>query len=223
MTVRITAGTGQHSARQRTWRLSVAHFLERAGLKIVPYYVMRESLSDLGQADVEPGLNPLVGGFLSDAEVESLFAGPELIGLRDEMHRWKDKDCLCFGLKHNGEIVAHMWCNLNRCNIDLISFPLQPEEAFLFRVRTLKAYRGQNLAPFLSYQLYKALVDIKRTRYFSVIEYFNTPAVNFKKKLKARPLRLGLYIGLCGKIKWNFKLKEYGRWQPSDNPAVPGI
>lgn len=209
MSETITAGIGKNSVKQRTMRLSLSHLLERTGLKIVPYYVMRESLFDLSESDVEPDLKPLVSGFLSDSEIEGLYAGPELISLRDEMHRWKDKDCLCFGLKHNEKIIAHMWCNLNRCNIDLVSFPLQPDEAFLFRVRTLKAYRGQNLAPFLSYQLYKNLHEMNRTRYFSVIEYFNTPAVIFKRKLKARPLRLGLYIGLFGKIKWNIKLKEY--------------
>jgi hypothetical protein len=209
MSETITAGEGKKSPKQRTPLLSLAHLLERTGLKIVPYYILRESLFDLRESDVEPDLKPLVSGFLSGPEIEGLYAGPELIGLRDEMHRWNDKDCLCFGLKHNEKIIAHMWCNLNRCNIDLISFPLQPDEAFLFRVRTLKAYRGRNLAPFLSYRLYKSLLAMKRTKYFSAIEYFNTPAVIFKKKLKARPLRLGLYIGLFGKIKWNIKLKEY--------------
>jgi hypothetical protein len=208
MSENTTAGANKNGKQRTVW-LSVFHALERAGLKIVPYYVLRESLIDLMESEVEPDLKPLTRGFLCDSEIEGLFAGPELISLRDEMHRWKDKDCLCFGLKHDGKIIAHMWCNLKRCNIDLVSFPLQPDEAFLFRVRTLKAYRGQNLAPFLSYQLYKSLHEMKRTKYFSVIEYFNTPAVKFKKKLKARPLRLGLYIGIFGKIKCNFRLKEY--------------
>ncbi len=136
--------------------MSLLHLLEKMGVKIVPYYITREYLHADAKSCPEPGLKPDGCSFLSQSELETLYAVPALNGLRAEMQTWKD-DCLCFGLRHNEETVAYVWCNLKRCNSNLIDFPLEPDEAYIFRARTLHAYRGRNLAPFLRYQLYKRI------------------------------------------------------------------
>jgi hypothetical protein len=199
----------QGRVKNRTVLLSVSHGLEKLGIKIVPYYLTLESFSGQAQPELRPEFELVVSGFLSQPEIDELYAEPETISLRAEMANWKDNNCLCFGLKHNGNVVAYVWCNLRRCNSEFSYFTLQSDEAYLFRARTMKAYRGSNLAPFLRYKLYQSLLEMGRIRYYSVTEYFNTPAANFKKKLKAEHIKLCLYFGLFGKIKCNITLKEY--------------
>jgi hypothetical protein len=131
MSLIFIAGIVKDRIKQHMVLLSISHLLERMGLKIVPYYVTRESLFDRKGSDFEPDLKPVVSGFLSQSEIERLYCEPETKGLRKEMGKWKDNHCLCFGLKHNDEIVAYMWCNLRFCNSDIVSFPLQPDEAYL--------------------------------------------------------------------------------------------
>jgi hypothetical protein len=189
--------------------LTVSHGLERIGIKIVPYYITLELLPDQVELNLPPELKGAISGFLTEPEIERVYNEPEISGLRKEMHQWRDKDCLCFGLKHDEKVLSYMWCNLQRCNSDMASFPINKDEAFLFRARTMNAYRGKNLAPFLRYQLYKSLSEMGRIKYYSITEYFNTPAGNFKKKLNARPLKLCLFCGLFGKIKGNITIKNY--------------
>jgi hypothetical protein len=111
-------------------------------------------------------------------------------------------------LKQNEEIMAFMWCNFDRCSW-MHDFTLKSDEAYLFGVFTYAKYRGKNLAPYLNSQMYKALSGMGRTRLFSLTACFNTPALNFKKKLGARYVKMGLFIKLFHKIKWDICLKEY--------------
>ena len=120
-----------------------------------------------------------------------------------------DERCLCFGLKLKGEIAAYMWCNLHRCHSRIAKFPLKEDEAYLCSAVTLKAYRGRNLAPLLRYELYRYLNQIGRTNFYSITEYFNTPARKFKEKLGARQLRLSLHIRLGSRYQRNMTLKKY--------------
>ncbi len=195
--------------REHMVLLSLAHLLEKIGIQITPYYITQEFLSDEVELSLEPKLKPVVSGFLSISEIERMYSHPEIKRLAGEIHNWRDDNCLCFALKHNEEIVAYIWCNLSRCNSNFFSFLLNDDEAYLFRTRTLSAYRGKNLAPFLRYQLYKSLIEMRRTKFYSITEYFNTPAINFKKKLKAKHIKLCLYFGLFNKRLWNVTLKKY--------------
>ena len=195
--------------RERIVLLSLAHLLEKIGIQITPYYITQEFLSDEVELSLEPKLKPVVSGFLSISEIERMYSHPEIKSLAREIYTWRDDNCLCFALKHNEEIVAYMWCNLSRCNINFSPSLLKDDEAYLFRTRTLDAYRGKNLAPFLRYQLYKSLNVMRRTKFYSITEYFNSPAANFKKKLGAKHIKLCLYFGLFNKCRWNFTLKKH--------------
>ncbi|MFC2068059.1 hypothetical protein ACFLTP_03490 [Chloroflexota bacterium] len=195
--------------RERTTMLSIAHLLEKIGIQITPYYITQEFLSDEMELSLEPKIQPVVSSFLSSTEINAMYNHPEIKSLGGEIHNWQDDNCLCFSLKYNEEIIAYMWCNLSRCNIHFSPFLLNHDESYLFRARTLRAYRGKNLVPFLRYQLYKSLVEMKRTKFYSITEYFNTPALNFKKKLRAKHIKLCLYFGLFNKRLWNVTLKKY--------------
>ena len=104
-----------------------------------------------------------------------------------------------------------MWCNLRKCDDESLSFPLKDDEAYLFDARTFKVYRGKNLAPYLRYQLYKCLEQLGRTKFFSITLALDTSALNFKKKLKAKPLNLYLYVNLFQRFTWNIPLRSYAR------------
>ncbi len=195
--------------RQHSVILSILHLLERVGIQITPYYIHGEHLSNDLESSIEPRLKPVASGILSDSEIRRLYAHPEIQSLDAERGSWQDENCVCFALKHNEEIVAYLWCNLHYFNSSFLKFPLLKNEAYLFRARTMHAYRGMNLAPFLRYQIYKHLIETGHTKFYSITEYFNAPAANLKKKLKARPLKLFLYLGFLNKFKWNIILKEF--------------
>jgi hypothetical protein len=193
--------------KQHIVLLSFFHLLERTGIKIVPYYLTLESMPEDLKFDSK--LKPIVFGIISPTEIETLFKYPEFRTFAKEAKNWSDESYQCFGMWHNGEIVAYCWFNIKYCVSDFINFNLQSDEAYLFRTRTAEKYRGINIAPLLRYSLYTHLNKIGRTKYYSITEYFNKPAINFKRKLRARQLKLFLYINIYKLIKRNIILKEY--------------
>ena len=191
-------------------RLSISELLEKIGIKIALFYVTRESLEDNVALNTEPKLGPITCSFLSPTEVKELYySNEEIKSLAKEADNWLKTGCLCFALKHDKQYAAYTWCNLRQCNSDLYPFPLKRDEAYLFRARTMIAYRGKNLAPFLRYELYKNLVEKGYTRFYSITGYFNDVAINFKRKLKAKNIKLCLYVGLFDRRMLTITLKEY--------------
>jgi hypothetical protein len=195
--------------REHIFLLSLFHLLEKIGVKITLYYITQEAFSEELEISVRPTLKPLVSGFLSVSEIEKMYSHPEIKHLAPEIHSWSKDNCLCFALRHNEDLLAYSWCNLRHFHSEFSSFDLNDDEAYIFRSRTLSAYRGENLAPFLRCQLYKSLGEMGRTKFFSITEYFNIPADNFKKKLKARHIKLCFYLGLFNKRLFNLTLKKY--------------
>lgn len=196
--------------KHRVVLLFLSDRLAAIGLKISPYYLVQECLFDDIDTNLNPKLDAYEVGLLEPSEIRTILAHPENIAVGDEqVKRWLADDCRCFGIKDNGDIVAYMWYNLRRCHSKFSPFLLKKDEAYLFGAKTFKAYRGKNLATYLRYQLYRHLNKIGRTRFFSITELFNTPAVRFKEKLKARTLRVGLYVELFDKLHWNIFLKKY--------------
>jgi hypothetical protein len=116
----------------------------------------------------------------------------------------------CIGLKHNNEIAAFMWINFKEYS-GYSSTPthLKNNEAYLRFMYTVKSYRGKNLAPYLRYKSYETLNESGRDVLYSISDYFNSPAVKFKKKLNAKKLKIMLYIKLSHKLSWNFTLKSF--------------
>ena len=116
----------------------------------------------------------------------------------------------CIGLKHNNEIAAFMWINFKEYSgYSSIPTHLKSNEAYLRFMYTVKSYRGKNLAPYLRYKCYENLNELGRDVLYSISDYFNSPAVKFKKKLNAKKLKIMLYIKLSNKLSWNFTLKSF--------------
>jgi len=187
--------------------LTVFHLVSFIGIKISIYYTTREFLHQ--DTVIDPGISPVSCHFLSRSEIEILYSLDETKNLRGEARSFHEKGCLCFALKHGDEYAAYMWCNLEYSNVDFCPLPLQTGEAYLFRARTMDSCKGKNLAPFLRNELYKELARMGYTKYYSVTERFNLPAVNFKKKLQAHNERLYFFLGIFNFRLMNLVLKKY--------------
>lgn len=100
----------------------------------------------------------------------------------------------CFALRREGRIVAASWCDIGEISYDPCRRPLGRDEAYLYGMETLYAYRGHNLAPYLRSLCHDALRAEGRPIVYSYTDRFNRPAVRFKEKIGARLLFTGLYV-----------------------------
>ena len=174
-----------------------------------PYYWIQEGLN------IDDMLVPQ-GNFES---YSFEFFGPKEIKAIVESKAWKrsEEELLsrlkggkeCFGAKYQGEIVAFMWIDFKESICKWNRFLLKDNEAYLFDMYTMKPFRGKGIAPYLRYRSYKILKDLGRDKLYSYSDLFNSPAINFKKKLNAKVLKLGLYIELYKKYHWNWIIKNY--------------
>jgi len=178
-------------------------------VNVLPFYIVREGLSDGDVLNVKPKLDHCDVGFLKPSEIKVISASPEVPETEDDLLERLSRNCLCLGIKHHGEIAAYMWCNLQECDSNHIKFKLRKDEAYLFDARTFRSYRGKNLAPYIRIELYRHLRQMGLTRFISITEYFNTSARRFKEKLNAKPQKLFMCIKFFMKYKWVLLLKSY--------------
>jgi hypothetical protein len=187
--------------------------IERHGLTVIPYFLDKEfyiPASNL-KVNITPAIQPLTTDFLDNSEIESIYEHPERVANKEsyKIHDRILNGCLCFGVKHEREIIAYNWCDLEHCNDKQIPFNLKKTEAYLFDMYTFKAYRGKNIAPYIRHQLYSHLIKMGRTDFFSITEVFNNPSLKFKRKLGAHPSKLYLNIKIGNFFKRNILLRSY--------------
>jgi ribosomal protein S18 acetylase RimI-like enzyme len=184
--------------------------VSRKGLVVRPYYVFREGLLECNTKDYDFVPKNYQISFLSAEDVQSL---DQVEGRFVSAHNMQDKlkrGYKCLGLKIEGHIAAFTWWEC-----DVFPYPptkeyaLKENEAYLFDMYVLRAYRGMNLASLLRYICYKELAKIGRTALYSVSDVSNRPAIRFKKKLNAKTTGLYLYIRIGKKSRWKLKLKTY--------------
>jgi len=200
----------KHRVKYHLILQSISDMFERVGIAIIPYCVFEESIADKLDLMLEPGLSPLTSGFLSTPEINNLCKDPQNNDLAWERTRLLEGYSKCFAIKYYDEIVSYMVCDLYQCTSRLFSFPLKEDEVYLSRAYTFPAYRGNNLAAFLEYELYKQLHDMGFRKYHSINILSNTPSLRFKMKLRSRPAELRLYIKLF-KYQKSYSVKVYRR------------
>jgi hypothetical protein len=182
--------------------------LSRLGLEFKPYYWVLEG--------AESCTRPQIKGNISEYSIE--FLSPEdmkIIGTRGDWYNeemllgFLEKGKKCIGIKHKGEIAAFMWIDFEECNFIPHFIRLKENEAYLFGMFTIHKYRGHNIAPYLRYKSYEKLRELGKDTLYSISEYFNYSTIKFKNKLKAKHLKLILYIELFKKIRWSITLRKY--------------
>ncbi len=189
-----------------------------SAVEIVPYYLFREYLYEECDLNLNPRLDRIEVGFLDSSDLKAISKSPEVPDSEETLLRRLDNGCMCLGIKHEDQIAAYTWCNLEKCDYDgRLVFRLEEDEAYLFDARTFQAYRGKNLAPYLRYQLYEHLAKMGRTRFYSATSLLNASALRFKEKLRARRVRLYVYFGLFKRFTCNILLRQY---MNGEDPSV---
>lgn len=188
---------------------SFRYALMKVGIEFSPYYLYRD---ELNRTDI-----PEIKGIFDDYSCELL--KPEdmkVIGAVNYAGFSEDKLLsllkageICIGLKHNGEIAAFMFVNFIEFKYKSTVIHLKDNEVYLWFGYTMESYRGKNLAPYLRYKSYEILKEMGRDKLYSISDYFNSPAVKFKKKLNTKKLKLILFIQLFNKFHWSLTLKSY--------------
>ena len=179
-------------------------------IKIIPYYAFQEFLSDEKDFNLTPDLDQWKIRVLEPSNMKTISPDSKVIESEDIILERSTLGRICLGLLHSDKIAAYTCCNLKKCQYyPAPDIPLKKDEAYLYDARTFEAYRGKNIAPYLRYQLYKYLTKIGRTKFYSYTVLFNTSAVNFKRKLKAKPTKLYVGIIFFNRYRFNILLKDY--------------
>jgi hypothetical protein len=113
----------------------------------------------------------------------------------------------CFALKHRDQIACMTWFNFTECDCRFLQRPLKDKEVYCFEMFTMKSYRGRNLAPYLRFKAMNAVKALGAETFYSVSDYFNPPAIRFKKKMNAEFLELHLLIALLSVVRFSCRLK----------------
>jgi len=178
--------------------------LDKIGIEINPFYWIREAVDPKSLENIKGKFKDYTFNFFGPEEMKIIGQFPDRSrGLREEkLIERLDEGKKCFGAKFKGEIAAFTWFNFNECTFPHCYAQLKQGEAYLFDMFVHPKFRGKNLAPYLRYQQYLALQEMGIKSLYSVSEYFNKPAVNFKKKLNANFLEAIWYIKLFNKWEW---------------------
>ena len=187
------------------------HFLYRlskTGFNIKPYYLIQECFLGDAQPDWDDRFSEYQIEELGREDLKSLDHVDGRNDSEEMLIRRLEQGQKCFALCRKGQIAAFMWCDLNELTLEPCRRMLKEYEAYLFDAYTLKAFRGRNLAPYLRYGCYEILRLMGRYVIYSYSDYFNRPAIRFKKKLKARFLHLGLSVTFGGRLKYHWIIKH---------------
>lgn len=182
--------------------------LQRIGIEIKPYYWEREFSKQCDEPKIKGNnLDYSIKNF-GPEEIKIICAKGYVYNVKEKLERLKNGQ-ICLGLVHDGDIAAFSWIELNELNFRKESIKWKENQAYLGGMYTVESFRGLNLAAYLRYQISIFLKEKGRNEIYSISDYFNYPAIKFKKKLDANHVDLHLYINLFGKYEWNIKLKKY--------------
>jgi len=187
---------------------TISRWLSRLGITIVPYYLFVESNDLSGTGNLKPMLDKPYETVILDRSQVDLVKGLEnLPQVESEFTRLWDQGCSCVCLTSEGSVLGYAWFDLTRCNYEHLSFELKDHEAYSFNFHTARHMRGRNIAMFLRNFLAVHVQSLGRTRRYSITELFNTPAMKFKDKRKAKPHSCYIYINLLDRFDKNIKIK----------------
>ena len=188
---------------------SISYLLSRIKIEFTPYYLFQEGINVTKIPEIK-GIYPDYSCEMLKPEDMKIIGAINYAGFTEEklLSMLKDGE-KCIGIKHNGEIAAFMWINFKKLSYKSTVMHLESNEAYLWFMYTLESYRGQNLAPFLRYKSYEILTEMGLDKLYSISDYFNSPAVKFKKKLNAKRLKLILFVQLFNKVSRSYTLKSH--------------
>jgi GNAT superfamily N-acetyltransferase len=193
------------------YRLVTKTFLDnlaKVGVDIRPMYWTKEDFGNAPPVEFKDNIEDYTFDFFGSEDLKTIVETEQKGESLDTWLAWLAEGKKCFGAKHKGDVAAYCWVFLDyQEQKGLIS--IEPDEAFLFYLFTLKKYRGKNIAPLIHVKLYEVLGNMGRNAVYSWTEYFNPSAKKFKKKLNAKFVKLILYVELFKKFKRGWIIKKY--------------
>ncbi|MBL0714609.1 MAG: hypothetical protein JJV98_13000 [Desulfosarcina sp.] len=197
--------------------------IAKFGLRVTPYYVVREGIWGNGLSNLEEELEGYKLCFLDEDDMGPLSRLRVGAFSEDQLTQRLRDGHFCLGLIKDGEVVAFNWANPHESSGNLCRFPLKADEGYLYDAYTVHAYRGKRLAPYLRYQSYRTLSQKGMTRLYSISDAFNTPSIKFKKRLNARFVKLGISIKLLNRREYNFTLRQSSEFRKRSISADQAI
>ena len=186
----------------------ITHRLARKGVEFRPYYWELEYVKVSETPKIKGDPEEYSIKFLDSEDIEFICTHGLGYNLQEKLDKLKNGQ-LCLGLMHKQNIAAYSWIELNKLNFRKKVVLLKDNEAYLGGMFTVESFRGQNLAAYLRFQSYKFLESKGIDAIYSISDYFNYPAIKFKKKLNSKHMKLYMYIKLFNKFEWNFLLRSF--------------
>lgn len=182
--------------------------LKKIGIILTPYYWVEEGIFGNEPPQIKGDSSTFKSRKLSLEEVKE--AGKKIAPEnKDDMVKGFENGQIYLGLIQNKDIAACMAIELNDFMFNKKLYRLEQNEAYLLNMWTFNSYRGKNLAPYLRYQSYLLLNEMGRNKTYSLSAFFNKSTLKFKKKLKAKNLKLFLAVNLFNKYHRLFVLRNY--------------
>ena len=181
--------------------------LERVGVFINPYVLFREGVRLPGTTDWPELAREFPSSLLVAADIPAVAAC--VSRTEEQIQDRLGKGHLCIVLKNGERIAGYAWADLDEVNDMACDYELRAGEAYLYDAFIAPEFRGRSLAPYMRVESYRHLHRAGRHTYYSISDYFNTPAIRFKQKLNAEAIRLYLHIKLGGHQIGQWLLRDY--------------
>ncbi|HPI73638.1 MAG TPA: GNAT family N-acetyltransferase [bacterium] len=180
------------------------------GIKVNLFYWMNERMPKDPPASMQRLADGYAFSIFGPNEIAAIIHHPERIGFKESyvLEKYKSGDT-CLGCKFNGEIAGFTWYSLTECKEWYYQAVMEENEAYLSDIFVFKAFRGKKLSLILRYKSYEALRELGRDSYYSITDYTNKASYQFKKRLDARIVFLGLHVEFFGKWQKRWIVKKY--------------
>jgi len=203
---RSRASSDRRSIIARIWGrfrygLATQEILDRLsttlGLVIYPYYLVHEQI----HPDLEPEAadDDYKARYLTEDDMKfTVEHTPQKITTETLVEKLRSGS-RSIGLFINGDLAAYTWFRFDQIDGPIWRhrlLRLEHDEAYLYGMYVLPAYRGRRLAPLVRYRAYQELRRIGKRRLYSITMAFNASSRRFKQRLLAEEVELRLLIGL---------------------------
>jgi len=192
--------------------------LDRLGVTIDPYILWREGVRPY--PNDWPGLaQDFPSSVLDASDIPAVAA---CVSRTEEQIRARlNKGHQCIVLKNGGTVAGYTWADFSELSDAACDYELSPGQAYLYDAYIAPKFRGRGLAPYMRVEAYRHMHQADRHTFFSISDYFNSPAIKFKEKLNAEAIRLYLRIKLGDRHIGNWLLRDYeGRRNPAHHAPL---
>lgn len=200
--------------------LFAQHVLDRigrTGLVFDPYILFREGVRP-HQTDWPELAAEFSSGVLDEADLPAVAAC--VSRTEAQIQSRLQKGHLCIVLKQGPRIAGYTWADFDEVNDAACDYELRPGEAYLYDAFIARDFRGRGLAPYLRVESYRHLRLAGKHTFYSISDYFNSPAIRFKEKLNADAIRLYLQVKLGERQVAHWLLRDVERRKPRIAPSA---